>query len=380
MTTPLYLYGAEPSLYTGKIRSYLRKKGLPFEERNAWFPRYKAVMRIVGRPVIPVIETPEGDIVQDSSEIFDFLEARYPENPMVPEGPRQKLVSYILEAFGNEGMGKPAMHYRWNFPDDNFPWIFREFARASGPQTPMDEAAPHAMPFAERMQSYLPMLGVSEKTIPLIEEAYMDLLNLLNEHFRLNPYFLGGKPTLGDFGMIAPLYAHLGRDPYPSNLMKKHAPFVYRWVERMNASDDGMGEFCDMPRETLADDEIPETLIPILKLIAQDFMPEVISIVKTVSAHVEKNGVKSGDPLYPEGTGPGLYGKHTVPYRGQDIDMGVRPFVQWVFERGLKVYQGFDADDKASVDALLKDTGLYEACQLKPALNMKRENYKEYFA
>ena len=109
-------------------------------------------------------------------------------------------------------------------------------------------------------------------------------------------------------------------------------------------------------------------------------MPEVISIVNTVSAHVNREGVRSGDPLYPEGAGPGLYGKHTVPYRGQDIDMGVRPFVQWVFERGLKVYEAFDAEDKASVDALLKDTGLYEAYQLKPALNMKRENYKEYFA
>ncbi len=378
MTQPLYLYGAEPSLYTGKIRSYLRKKGIPFEERNAWFPRYKAVMRIVGRPVIPVIETPEGDIVQDTSEIFDFLEAKYPENPMVPEGPRQKLVSYILEAFGNEGMSKPAMHYRWNFPDDNFPWIFREFARASGPQTPMDEAAPFAMPFAEKMQSYLPILGINDKTIPLIEEAYMELLDLLNEHFRLNPYFLGGRPTLGDFGMIAPLYAHLGRDPYPSDLMKKTAPFVYRWVERMNASDDGMGEFCDMPRETLADDEIPETLFPVLKLIAQDFMPEVITLVNTISDRVRREGIKPGDPVNPQGK-PGAWGKITVPYRGLEIDVALRPFVQWVFERGLKVYEGFEGGDKASVDALLKQTGLYDACQLKPALRMKRENYKENF-
>jgi glutathione S-transferase len=379
MTTPLYLYGAEPSLYTGKIRSYLRKKAIPFEERNAWFPRYGAVMKIVGRPIIPVIETAEGDIVQDTSEIFDFLEARHTENPMLPEGPRQKLVSYILEVFGNEGMLKPAMHYRWNFPDDNFPWIFREFARASGPQTPMDDAAPFAVPFADRMQAYLPMLGVTEKTIPLIEDAYMELLGLLNEHFRLNPYFLGGRPTLGDFGMLAPLYAHLGRDPYPSNVMKKHAPFVYRWVERMNASDDGMGEFCDMPRETLEGDEIPQTLIPILKLIGQEFMPEVTSIVKTLAIQIEGRGIKSGDPVNPKGAGPGHYGAHTVPYRGTEIEIGLRPFVQWVFERGLKVYQSYDGQDKAAVDALLKDTGLYESYQLKPALSMKRENYKEYF-
>ena len=71
-------------------------------------------MRIGGRAVIPVIETPEGDLDQDTSEIFDFLEVRYPGNSpnkiMLPQGPRQKLVSYILELFGAEAMLKPARH------------------------------------------------------------------------------------------------------------------------------------------------------------------------------------------------------------------------------------------------------------------------------
>ena len=38
-------------------------------------------------------------------------------------------------------------------------------------------------------------------------------------HYRWNfdayPYLLGGKPSIGDFGMIAPLYGHLGRDAKP---------------------------------------------------------------------------------------------------------------------------------------------------------------------
>lgn len=377
MTAPLFLYGAEPSLYTGKIRSYLRKKAIPFQERNAYHPRYKQVMGIVGRNIIPVIETPGGDIVQDTSEIFDFLEARYPENSMVPEGPRQKLVSYILELFGDEGMLKPAMHYRWNFPDDNFPYIFREFGRASGPQTPMDESAKFAQPFASRMQSYLPMLGVSEQTIPLVENAYMELLGLLNEHFRFHPYFLGGRPTLGDFGMIAPLYAHLGRDPYPAMQMKKHAPFVARWVERMNASDDGMGEFCDMPRETLEKDAIPETLIPVLKLIAQDYFPEVRAVVDGISKVVREEILPAGTPV----TGPGgmSYSAITVPYRGLDIEIGLRQFSQWMFQRGLKVYQDLEGDDKLSVDALLKEIDAFETYQISPERWMKRENYREIF-
>ena len=39
-----------------------------------------------------------------------------------------------------------------------------------------------------------------------------------------------------DFGLIAPMYAHLGRDPYPLALMQSRAIHVFRWVERMNRS------------------------------------------------------------------------------------------------------------------------------------------------
>ena len=377
MTAPLFLYGAEPSLYTGKTRSYLRKKGIAFQERNASHPRYREVAGIVGRNIIPIIETPDGDIIQDTSEIFDVLEARYPENAMLPDSPRQKLVSYILELFGDEGMLKPAMHYRWNFPDDNFPYIFREFGRATAPQAPMDEAAETSKKFASRMQSYLPMLGVTPETIPLIENAYMELLGLLNDHFRFHPYILGGRPTLGDFGMIAPLYAHLGRDVHPASLMKKRAPFVARWVERMNVADDGMAEFGDLPREILADDEIPETLIPVLKLISQDYFPEIVSVVNAVSQKVRDDNVPAGAPVIDADRTN--FGAIEVPYRGIKIQIGVRHFSQWMFQRGLKVYQDLTGEDKTSVDALLEDIGALEAYQISPERWMKRENYKENF-
>ena len=49
---------------------------------------------------------------------------------------------------------------------------------------------------------------------------------------------------------MAPLYAHLGRDPVPKALMQSLAPNVYRWVERMNQPQPLAGEF-------LAGDEIP---------------------------------------------------------------------------------------------------------------------------
>ena len=74
--------------------------------------------------------------------------------------------------------------------------------------------------------------------------------------------------------MLAPLYAHLGRDPVPASLMKQEAASVYRWVERMNRPDQDVPEYFDAGDNYLDDDEIPQTLISVLKLLSEDFVPE----------------------------------------------------------------------------------------------------------
>ena len=69
--TPVTLYGSPPSLYSGKARSYLRKAGIEFEERLHSHPDYSArILPAISRFVIPVLETPEGEIVQDTTEII----------------------------------------------------------------------------------------------------------------------------------------------------------------------------------------------------------------------------------------------------------------------------------------------------------------------
>jgi glutathione S-transferase len=55
------LWGGALSLYTGKVRSYLIKKGVPYREFYASHPDFQARIRpVVGLGVTPVLETPEG--------------------------------------------------------------------------------------------------------------------------------------------------------------------------------------------------------------------------------------------------------------------------------------------------------------------------------
>ena len=96
-----------------------------------------------------------------------------------------------------------------------------------------------------KLRSVTKLRGVNEDSRELVEVLYLEFLDALNNHFKLNPYLLGDRPCVGDFGLLAPLYGHLGRDPHPAALMKKRAPRVYRWVERMNRADKDASEYFD---------------------------------------------------------------------------------------------------------------------------------------
>ncbi|MFQ3324860.1 MAG: hypothetical protein ACJAZT_001884 [Gammaproteobacteria bacterium] len=69
------LYGMPASLYMAKARSYLRKQHIPFVERAGGDSYYsKNIVPVVGRMIMPVLETPDGDLVQDGADIIDYFE------------------------------------------------------------------------------------------------------------------------------------------------------------------------------------------------------------------------------------------------------------------------------------------------------------------
>ena len=108
---PFVLWGSPHSFYTGKIRSYLIKKGVPYREEFPFNPQFQArVLAAVRLLVVPILETPDGRILQDTTYMIECIEAEIPSPSMIPESPVQKAVAWLLGAFGSEGLlapGKP---------------------------------------------------------------------------------------------------------------------------------------------------------------------------------------------------------------------------------------------------------------------------------
>ncbi len=358
---PYTLWGGPLSLYSGKARAYLIKKRIPYRELFPSHPDFPArIMPAVGLFVVPVLEAPDGTIVQDTTDIFEYVEARHPEPRMTPSSPLQNAVAWLVSAFGSEGLLQPAMHYRWSYRKEQESFLKAEFARilsaAAGP------AAREAQAIAVmgQMNSYLPILGVTPESVPAIEASFQALLGILNRHFAQHPYVLGGRPSIADFGLMAPLFAHLSRDPYPSHLMKLTAPNLFRWTERMNLPQVGDGEFWDYAEEFPAGDDIPETLLPLLEHIFRDWGPELLAYAQHYNAWVHANPSLPGGHLVSASqerrVHPAL-GAVTYELRGKELRRQCAPHALWHFEKAATLGRALSGTSAGHWADLLRRTG-----------------------
>jgi glutathione S-transferase len=291
------LWGASWSLYTAKVRPYLIKKGIDYVELNPSHPHYgSAIMERVGYFTVPVLETPEGDVIADSTEIMEYLEPRFPDPPLLPEDKSLAALAYLLHSFGSEGLTKSAMYLRWNTSFENRLFARNEFERTLGTPEQADE-------FAVAMRNYLPILGIGldHNVDVAIETSVEALYDTLNAHFLEYPYILGGVPSLPDYGLMGALYAHHGRDVSSSNMMKTRAPALYRWVETMNRPPIVDPELWHVPQEFVSIHELPDTLTDFLRLIAENYVPEVLATIDLYHQWLDTQGHAAGAVVDVEG-------------------------------------------------------------------------------
>jgi glutathione S-transferase len=368
------LYGMRASLYTGKARAYLIKQNIEYLEVVPGTPRFiKEIVPKIGRMMIPTLETPDGEIIQDSTEIIDHFEKKgLARESAYPTTPRQLAVAHVLEIYGSEGLLRPAMHYRWNFPEINDAFIERNFADGLRPGAPEEEALAAAQHGMDRMRLAASAFGVSPETVPVVESAYLELLDLLQAHFSAAPYLLGGQPSLADYGLIAPLYAHLSRDPHPSTLMKQRAHRVFRWTERMNSRNAERGSISDDSTDFFENDGIPDSLKAILRHAAEELVPETESTARFLDEWLEsQDGVEAGAVLE---RGLGLC---HFEFRGTRIDALAQPYRIFLLQRLQDACNSMPADGRRSVADLFEEVGLGPLLEIRTRRRVERANHRE---
>jgi len=362
------------SLYTGKARAYLIKQDIEYLEVVPGSQRFlKEIVPKIGRMIIPTIETPDGEIIQDSTEIIDYFEKKgLTRESAYPTTPRQLAVAHVLDLYGSEGLLRPAMHYRWNFPEVNDAFIERNFADGLRPGAPADEALQAAQQGMKRMRMAAAAFGVSPETIPPIESAYLELLELLQAHLGGAPYLLGGRPSLADYGLIAPLYAHLSRDPHPSTLMKQRAHRVFRWTERMNSRN---AEHCGSPSASsdfFSNDDIPHSLKAILRHAAEDLVPETEATARFIDEWLEIHDQVEEGAVLERGLGLCRF-----EFRGTTVNALAQPYRIFLLQRLQDACNAMPASDRRSVAELLGEVGLGPLLEIRTRRRVERAQHRE---
>jgi glutathione S-transferase len=183
------------------VRSYLRYKGIP-TERVRPLRLYVSLRRRTGVVAIPVVRTPEGDWLQDSSEIIDRLETRHPAPSILPATPVQRLAAYLFELWGDEFWLPTGLITRWCHLDENWAFLEQDVADnllSGWPRWLQKQAAAKV---AHHMSRYLPNAGVVPVQHALLKCWTERQLDALDAHFAVHPFLFGTRPSLGDFGLM----------------------------------------------------------------------------------------------------------------------------------------------------------------------------------
>ena len=278
------LIGSEESPYSVKVRSYLRYKAIS----HKWKMRGSAseeLEKYARLPLIPLVVTPDGTGLQDSTPLVETLEGTFPDPSIHPDEPILKFVSSLLEEFGDEWGNKWMFHFRWARVVDQI-GCSQRIAEQMIPDASPEQLSQASKRIRERMVRRLWFVGSSSQTAPLIEKSFEDMLNLLETHFVAHTgwrFLFGNRPAFGDFSLWGQFYS-ANRDHTPATYIGR-CPRVRAWIKNMLVPH-GSGEFASWS-------EVADTVRPILKeQVAGLFLPWSSANAKAVENGKDEFEVK----------------------------------------------------------------------------------------
>lgn len=290
------LYGGLGSPYSMKMRAVLRYRRLPHiwlagngpDGMARLFSQLKA-------PVIPVLEFPDGTVMNDSTPLIRELETRHrDERSIVPDDEAQAFLAFLLEDFADEWGTKAMFHYRWFRERDQLMlgrWL--AFDRLAGRGRAAIEQAGQA--FRERQVGRMALVGCTPENAPLIEATATKVFDLLDPMATDHGYLFGSRPSLADFGWYGQL-SQLASDPTPHDLMAERAPFLMRWLANLDDASGVEGAWRDP-----AAAPIP-AVTGLLKMAGEIYLPFLLANARAAAAGQETFTVELSGRAYSQGT------------------------------------------------------------------------------
>jgi hypothetical protein len=158
--------------------------------------------------------------------------------------------------------------------------------------------------------------------------------------------------------------------------MKREAPSLFRWVERMQATDPDVPEFPGYPAVLPADDTPPETILPVLALMARDFLPELQAQIGGAKAFLAAGPAEPGTPARDPATKFG-FAPVTFALRGTPVTGLSTAYKLWMVQRLTDAFAAAPPADQARITAYFNSVGLAPLLTLTLPRRIDRVNHRE---
>lgn len=164
---PITLYGSNISCFTGKLENYFRVKWVPYALHSMQLPHdFKLVREQVGVAQMPVL----------------------------PQDPLQAFVCFLIEDYADEWLWRPAMHYRWHYPEGTHHQS-RHLADKLMGGIRLPAALKRWNLRLRQRRGYTTGDGITRANVPGVEAIYQRTLQQLQAVFEQRPFILGDRHT-----------------------------------------------------------------------------------------------------------------------------------------------------------------------------------------
>ncbi len=234
------LYGAPISLFTRKLEAALEFHAIAFENASRDDSNRAELEARAGTHQIPVLATPFGWTLADSTPIIMWLDTLNPNRRLFPADTAGVLV-HVIEEVLDEWVSRVMVHYRWHYPD-NAHFVIETI---TGTRVTRAEALAH--PLAQWGLRACRATGTENAPQQAAAESeYLGLIAALEAQLGQTRYALGDRPTAVDAALIGGLRGHTLHDPIPD---LNAFPRVCQWALQSEPWD-GHGELVPLPDST----------------------------------------------------------------------------------------------------------------------------------
>ena len=228
----LTLYQFEISPFCDKVRRVLQWKGQPYEIREVSLQEgFLQVRKSNPAGKLPYLEH-HGRVVADSTDIAHYLEATYPEPPLLPEDPVERALCHVLEDWADESLYFYEMRLRFTLPHNAERWVPELVAHDN---LAVRSLSPYLLP--RILGAQLHQQGLGRKPIDQVLRDVQRHVEALDRLLDEREWLVGEALSLADIAVFAQLVCLRGAEEGAKLIDSR--PGLAAWLERVDRATSG---------------------------------------------------------------------------------------------------------------------------------------------